>query len=163
MDKILNIDQAIKISKKLRAAGKTIVLAGGSFDILHVGHIEFLQQAKNQGDYLFVLLESDETVKTIKGEYRPINTQEDRAKILSSLHMIDYVLLLPRFKNDNDYDNLVSEIKPAIIATTVGDPGRKHKERQAALVKANLVDVIERIPEKSTSRLAKLIFEKFNL
>ncbi len=67
MNKIISTEQAIKLSEKIRNEGKTIALAGGCFDILHIGHIEYLANAKKHGDVLFVFLESDENIKKIKG------------------------------------------------------------------------------------------------
>ena len=119
----IKIDKAIEISNKLRKQGKSIVVAGGCFDILHVGHVRFLQSAKKLGDVLFVLLESDKNVKKLKGETRPINSQKDRAEILSSLKSVDYVVFLPRMKSDEDYDKLITCLKPNILATTENDPG----------------------------------------
>ena len=157
MRKILTIEDAIKISKKLKEQGKTIVLAGGCFDILHIGHINFLKEAKTYGDYLFILLESDERIRKIKGKNRPINIQKDRAEILSSLCFADYVIILPLFKDNNNYDNLITAIKPDIIATTKGDTQRIHKERQAKLINATVVDVVKNISNKSTTRLVKIL------
>lgn len=159
MDKILTIKQATSTSKKLRENGRRIVLAGGCFDILHIGHIDFLKKAKKCGDYLFVLLESDEKIKNIKGKDRPINTQKDRAEILSSLYFIDYVIMLPLFKTNQEYDNLILEIKPDIIATTKGDRQIVHKKRQANIINAKVIDVIENISNQSTTRLIRLLSE----
>ena len=161
MGKILNIDQAVKISKKLRERGRTIVLAGGCFDILHIGHIDFLNEAKKRGDVLFVLLESDEIIRKIKGNNRPINTQVDRARILSALLSVDYVIILPQFTKDKEYDDIVTRIKPDIIATTEGDKYREHKERQAKLTGARVVDVVKNISNKSTTKLIKLLSEDY--
>ncbi len=157
MNKILTIEEAIKIAKKIKRQRKSIVLAGGCFDILHKGHIEFLRMAKKQGDKLFVILESDEKIKQLKGKDRPLNSQTERAKILSSLESVDYLIPLPLFTKNNDYDNLVNLLKPDIIATTKNDSYRKHKERQANILGIRVVDVIERIPNKSSSRLYKMI------
>lgn len=163
MNKILNIKQAIKLADDLRKQNKTIVLVGGCFDILHAGHIHFLEKAKEKGDILFLLLEDDETVQKMKGDDRPINNQTDRALILSALYMLDYVVLLPPLPQDIDYDAIIAGIKPDIIATTKGDPNRSHKERQAEKVYATILDVTPRIIDKSTSRLATVLFEKFDL
>lgn len=163
MNKILTIKKAIKISKELKKQGKTIVLAGGCFDILHIGHIKFLEEARKKGDFLFVLLESDEKVKKLKGKGRPVNSQQDRASILTSLNQVDYIITLPWLKTDSKYEEVVMKIKPAIIAITKGDLYREQKERQAKLVKAKVISVIKRIPNKSTSRLAKLLSRKFYL
>lgn len=161
MNKIVDLQGAIRISEKLRSSGKRIVLVGGCFDILHIGHVIFLEKAKELGDYLFVLLENDRRVKEIKGENRPVNTQIDRAKILSALSSVDYVVFLPKLKKDDKYDAVVAKIKPAIIATTKGDPGRIHKERQAQQVNARLVDVTKRLTNVSSTRLAKILSNHF--
>lgn len=157
MNKIVTIDEAVKQSELLRNQGKKVVLAGGCFDILHIGHITFLEKAKAAGNSLFVLLEHDESIKKLKGMNRPINTQEDRAKILSTIESVDYVILLPPYLKDIDYDDMIIKIKPAIIATTQGDIQRKHKERQAALSSSKVIDVTAFISDQSTSRLIKLL------
>lgn len=161
MNKIINIPKAIKISKKLRDQGKSIVLTGGCFDILHIGHIDFLNEAKKRGDVLFVLLESDEAIRGIKGNNRPINTQVDRARILSALLSVDYVIILPQFIKDKEYDDVVVGLEPNIIATTEGDKNREHKERQAKLTGARVVDVVKNISNKSTTKLIKLLSEDY--
>lgn len=160
MSKILNAQEAIRESKQRRAESKTIVLAGGCFDILHVGHITFLEEAKKQGDVLFVLLESDATVGKIKGKDRPINTQQDRARVLAALDAVDYVVLLPRLETNQQYDDLVSKIRPAIIATTKNDPEKQHKERQAKKIGATVTDVVTRIKSFSSTRLSRLLKER---
>ncbi|MDO8657699.1 MAG: adenylyltransferase/cytidyltransferase family protein [Candidatus Levybacteria bacterium] len=159
MNKILSTKQAINLAQKLRKQNKSIVLAGGCFDVLHIGHITFLKNAKKYGDFLFVLLESDEKIKEIKGKNRPINGQSDRAEILSSFYFVDYVILLPLFKTNIEYDNLIKTIKPAIIATTKGDKLKFHKKRQAKLVNAKVVEVIKNISNKSTTKLIKILSE----
>lgn len=155
----MTIEEAIKISSKLKEQDRMIVLAGGCFDVLHIGHIIFLKNAKKYGDFLFVLLESDEKIKEIKGKNRPINGQSDRAEILSSFYFVDYVILLPLFKTNIEYDNLIKAIKPAIIATTKGDKLEFHKKRQAKLINAKVVKVIKNISNKSTTKLIKLLSE----
>lgn len=159
MDKILTVKEAIDISEKLRKQGKRIVLAGGCFDILHIGHIHFLKEAKKQGDVLIVLLESDRKIRELKGKTRPINTHKDRACLLSALSHVDYIVLLPYLASDQKYDELILSIKPAIIATTKGDPYKKHKIRQANRLQSRVVEVTDRIKNKSTTRLTKLLSE----
>ncbi len=159
MNKIIKNSEAITITKKLRRQNKSIVLVGGFFDILHIGHIKFLEKAKGQGDYLFILLESDETAKKTKGESRPINTQASRAQILSALKFVDYIVILPRMKNDADYDRLVTRLRPTVIAVTQNDKNIKHKMRQAKLIGAKVISVISQISNHSTSRLIKIIEE----
>lgn len=163
MKKIITTGEAIKISKNLKNNGKIIILVGGCFDILHLGHIKFLENAKKLGDILFVILESDESVLVLKGKDRPINNQMERAQLLSSLSMVGYVVPLPYMKIDKDYDKLITQIKPDFIATTQDDPNISHKERQAKLVGGKVKIVTERIKSKSTTKLAKLISKDYIL
>lgn len=157
MKKIVNIEKAIKAAKKIKSKGKTIVLVGGFFDILHLGHIKFLDNAKKYGDYLFVMLEDDAKAKQIKGQGRPINPQKDRAIILEALDSIDYIILLKNMTNNSCYDKIVTQIAPSIIAATNPDLYIDHKKRQAKLVNGKVAYVIPRIRNYSTTKLSKLI------
>ena len=158
--KILTVGESIRLSEKLRQQGRQIVLVGGCFDILHLGHINFLENSKNLGDTLFVLLESDEAVKKLKGKNRPINNQRQRAQVLSALSVVDCVVLLLLMKTDRDYDKLIAQIKPAFIGTTENDPNIEHKIRQAKMLNAKMKIVTKRIKSKSTTKLARLISEE---
>lgn len=132
------------------------ILVGGCFDILHFGHITFLKQAKALGDYLIVALESDENVRRVKGDARPIHTQEQRQIMLEALVYVDKVIALPSMNSDLEYFTFVQKIHPSIIAVTEGDPILDKKKQQANLVGASLV-VIPKIHTPSTSQLAKLL------
>lgn len=160
MNKILSVKEAIQIAEHVRKQGKSIVLAGGCFDILHIGHITFLEEAKEKGNILFVLLESDESISERKGDSRPINSQQTRAQVLAALEPVDYIVLLPPLCKNNDYDVIIGGINPNVIAITEGDPNRIHKERQAKIVSAHLVEVTKRISGKSTTRLAEVLSEE---
>jgi len=133
-----------------------IVLAGGCFDILHIGHAKFLSEAKGMGDYLVVLLESDKKVKELKGENRPIFIQKERAEMLSALGSVDLIVLLPMMENDSDYLDLVMKIRPGVIAVTENDPHIDKKRRQAKEVGAEL-KIISLTKTFSTSKLAKIL------
>jgi FAD synthetase len=159
MDKSISIEQIGEISSKIHQQNKRIVLLGGCFDILHIGHIVFLEEAKKQADILIVLIESDETITASKGPKRPINSQDERAKILAALSVVDYVIVLKPNMDNKAYDDLVIALKPAIIATTSGDINRHHKERQAELVDAKVIDVTTPITDKSTTRLIRMLDE----
>ena len=98
------------------------VLVGGVFDIIHFGHIHFLKNAKRLGDHLVVALESDANVKRLKGNGRPIHSQDQRKEMLKSLSFVDEVIILPDVMADKDYEKLVMETKPHIVAVTEGDP-----------------------------------------
>ncbi len=150
MNKILSVSKSIKIAKQLNR-GKKVVLVGGVFDILHLGHIKFLRKAKGKGDLLFVLLESDKSVRKSKGQKRPINSQKDRAQVLAALESVDFVITLKGLLKNEDYDRIVKLINPAVLAITTKDPNIIHKVRQAKLTGAKVKIVLQRLKSKSTS------------
>jgi len=135
------------------------VLVGGCFDIVHLGHLIFLEKAKAKGDILIVLLESDENIKKNKGQNRPINNQENRAVFLTKLKMVDYVIKLPEMKNDDDYLKIIKKIKPEIIAVSENDNNLEKKMEQAKEIGAKLLTVSKLIPYQSTS----LIIDKIKI
>lgn len=157
MNKILSLEQALEFSQKLRSKNKSIVVAGGCFDILHPGHIKFLELAKMEGDCLMVLLESDENVRKLKGRLRPVNKQKERALLLSTLPSIDCVVLLPRLAQNLDYDGIIRALKPDVLATTEGEKVNYHLKRQANEVGAKVVSVTGRIKDYSSTKFANLI------
>lgn len=156
MTSIINIQEAIKIAPNFRKKGQSIILAGGCFDVVHVGHVKFFEEAKRLGDVLFVLLESDEKVLKLKGNNRPLFNIDERAKVISSLKTVDYVVTLPDGMSDNDYDLLIERIKPSVIAITQGDLLEGKKRRQTASVGAQIA-VIPHVKTHSSSKLAKLL------
>lgn len=97
-----------ELSEKLKSDGKTIVFTNGCFDILHSGHVFYLQKAKQQGDILILGLNSDASVRRLKGEKRPINSESDRAIVISELKSIDYVVI---FEEDTPLE-IISLIVP---------------------------------------------------
>jgi rfaE bifunctional protein nucleotidyltransferase chain/domain len=108
MHKLKTISQLKPIIEKEKACGKQIVFANGCFDLLHVGHVRYLIGAKKQGDVLVVGLNSDDSVRKLKGEGRPILDQQGRAILLSALESVDYVVIF----NDDTVDRLLIELKP---------------------------------------------------
>lgn len=157
MGKVLTVDKIESVSKKIHEQKKKIVLVGGSFDILHVGHIWFLEAAKSVGDILFVEVESDGRIRRLKGESRPINSQLDRALVLSRLNMVDFVIPLPANLSDKDYLTITKKVRPTILATTRSDPKNIYLYRQAKILGISVREVIDFIPGKSTSKLAKTL------
>ena len=135
------------------------VLVGGCFDIVHLGHLIFLEKAKAKGDILIVLLESDENIKKNKGQNRPINNQENRAVFLTKLKMVDYVVKLPEMKNDEEYLEIIKKIKPEVIAVSENDNNLEKKMEQAKEIGAKLLTVSKLIPYQSTS----LIIDKIKI
>lgn len=161
MDKSINITQAINIAQKLKEEIKSIALCGGIFDILHVGHTRFLQKAKQEADILFILLESDERARKEKGKDRPINSQKERAEVLSSLSYVDYIVTLSDNFENEDYDELIEKINPNIIAVTEQSSTLSHAKRQAKKTGAKVLEVIPRIENRSTTRIAEIISKTF--
>lgn len=157
MQKIVEKEYLSEKILELKKEGKIIVLTGGCFDVLHTGHIEFLNNAKKQGNILVVMLESDETLRKIKGENRPINNQQNRAKILSSLNSVDFVICISYFSTNQEYNELVKTLEPDIIAVTKGDPLFKTKKEQAESIGGRVIEVIERKQEYSTTDIVKNI------
>lgn len=141
MNKIISVDQAAQISKLLHEKNNKIILTGGCFDILHAGHIKFLSEVKKRADILILLIESDESIRKQKGNNRPVNTQENRLKVLSSLSSVDYIIPLTGMTKGNEYDKLIVQIEPAFIAITVGDKNIKQRDNQCKMVHAKLVKI----------------------
>ena len=135
--------------------GQKIVLVGGCFDVLHPGHVIFLQKAKESGDSLIVLLESDQKIRKLKGVKRPIHTQKERTRILLALKSVDRVIPLKFMETAKEYDGLILKIKPDIIATTEGHPNAHHYQRSAKLVGAKLKYVTKMIGGYSSSKILK--------
>lgn len=153
MGRVVSSGKISALAKELETAGKSITLVGGCFDVLHLGHVRFLQKSKALGGELVVLLESDERVKKKKGEGRPIYSQKIRAEVLAALKDVDYVVLLPYPMSNDRYDEIVKKFKPRFLATTKSDPKVHHKKRGAGLVGAQLKYVTPLLKNYSTASL----------
>jgi D-beta-D-heptose 7-phosphate kinase/D-beta-D-heptose 1-phosphate adenosyltransferase len=108
---IKSLSEIASISSELKKRGKKIVFTNGCFDILHVGHVKYLEEAKSYGDILILGLNSDESVSRLKGPTRPVNNEDDRAYILASLEAVDYVV---KFYDDTPYE-LIKAVQPHIL------------------------------------------------
>jgi rfaE bifunctional protein nucleotidyltransferase chain/domain len=154
MGKIINTNELSDLSK-LKKSGRKIILVGGCFDILHEGHIQFLARSKKLGDILVVMLESDQRVRSLKGIDRPINSQNSRAKILSGLPFVDYIIKLEDMSGKQDYEILVKKIEPDIIAVTEGAQVYAWEKAYMTQTGGKIVPVIERIENFSTTQIAR--------
>ena len=105
------ITEFLPIRNKIREENKKLVFTNGCFDILHRGHVEYLNEARSLGDYLLVGVNSDASVNRLKGPNRPINNEDDRAYLLDNLKSVDYVII---FEEDTPY-NLIKEIIPDLL------------------------------------------------
>jgi len=104
-------EEIYTLAKRLKKEGKKVVFTNGCFDILHVGHVKYLQEAKSYGDVLIIGLNSDSSVRELKGPTRPVNLEEDRAYILAALESVDYVVL---FSEETPHE-LIKNIEPDIL------------------------------------------------
>lgn len=135
--------------KKLKEQGKTIVTTNGCFDILHVGHVRYLEKAKSFGDILIVALNSDKSVKSIKGESRPINNENDRAEVLSGLKSVDYVVL---FDEDSPID-LLLQIKPDVHTKGADYTIESLPEAKGIMDAGGRIEFISFVEGKSTTSI----------
>ncbi len=110
MEKIESLDNLKNIVQELKKKNKSIVTTNGIFDILHIGHIRYLKQAKKLGDVLIIALNSDSSTKKIKGPKRPLNNEKDRAEALASLECVDYVAVF----NENGPIKILEKVKPDV-------------------------------------------------
>ena len=109
--KIKGAGSLSSILARARAKRKKIVFTNGCFDILHVGHVTYLKKARSLGNILVIGLNSDKSVRSIKGPVRPLNNQRDRAQVLSSLYFVDYVTIF----GDDTPERLIRKLKPDIL------------------------------------------------
>jgi len=154
---ILNLSNLLNKLDEHKKKNQRIVFTNGCFDILHIGHVRYLSEAKSQGDVLVVGLNSDASVRKIKEEQRPIVDQDQRAEILASLKCVDYVTIF----NDADPFELISAIKPDVLVK-----GADWKEEDiigADVVKANGGKVVRVpvVPESSTTDIIKKIIKLY--
>src|SRR3954452_6009205 len=111
-EKIVTAEQARAIASALRESGRKLVFTNGCFDLLHVGHVRYLQAARALGDALLVAVNGDSSVRALKGPTRPINNEQDRAEVLGALGCVDFMTI---FHNERVTD-LVRTIRPQVYA-----------------------------------------------
>ncbi len=136
--KIANFEQIEKIATDLRQSGKKIVFTNGCFDILHLGHVKYLQKARSLGDKLIVGVNSNASVSRLKGSLRPVNDQYDRAYLLASLEVVDFVVV---FEEDTPY-NLIKRVQPDILVKGADYRGKEVVGSDIAK-EVHLIDFVE--------------------
>ncbi|MBI4619780.1 MAG: D-glycero-beta-D-manno-heptose 1-phosphate adenylyltransferase [Desulfobacterales bacterium] len=156
-NKIKDKDDLKKVVERLKKEGKRVVFTNGCFDLIHVGHTRYLEEAKKLGDILIVAVNSDQSVRTIKGNKRPIIPEEERAEVLSALQCVDFVVIF----HEPDPLNIISLLKPDVLVKG-GDWG------EDAIIGREVVESIGgkvvRIPEikgaSSSSIINKIVNRK---
>ena len=143
----------VETCKEIRQSGKKIIFTNGCFDILHVGHVRYLTTAKSFGDILIVGLNTDESVKILKGESRPINNEKDRAEVLLGLKAVDYVVMF----GERTAENLVSEIRPDIYVKGADYTVDKIPEAKIVQSYGGRVELVQFVAGHSTTNIIQQI------
>lgn len=110
-DKLISLDEARRVRAQMRAAGRRLVFTNGCFDLLHIGHVRYLQQARALGDALLVAINSDRAVRALKGPERPLMKEAERAEMLAALSVVDFVLIF----DDLSPRQLIAELLPDVL------------------------------------------------
>jgi rfaE bifunctional protein nucleotidyltransferase chain/domain len=150
-EKIVNPDRLAAIADSFREQDRKLVLTNGCFDLLHAGHVRYLQAARALGDALVVAINGDDSVRALKGEGRPLNSESDRAEIVAALECVDYVVLFPEMR----VTRLIERVRPSIYVKG-GDytPASLHPEERAALKRIGAkIRILPLEPGHSTSGL----------
>lgn len=155
--KIKSLAAIKQISARLKKKGKRIVFTNGCFDILHYGHVKYLEDARRKGDILIVAINRDASVKRIKGNKRPIVKEMDRARIVAGLDSVDYVVL---FKEDTPLE-IIRAIKPNILIKGADWNKGKIVGADFVLRGGGKVDTINFVKGRSTSGLIRKIAQVF--
>lgn len=153
--KIVDQDRLVSISESMRKQGRKLVLTNGCFDLLHLGHVRYLQEARSFGDALVVALNGDDSVRSLKGNGRPLNTAQNRAEVIAALQSVDHVVIFPELR----VTRLIEQVRPAIYVkggdyTTLS----LNPEERAALEKVGAqVQIVPFEPGYSTSKMISQI------
>ncbi len=157
MTAITLIKEAKEIRKRLQAEHKKVVFTNGCFDILHSGHVDYLTKAKALGDFLIVGLNSNSSIKSIKGEKRPIIDEEERAFILHSLKPVDLVVLF----NEDTPAEIINELVPDILVKGADWAVENIVGREVVEANGGEVKTIKFVNNQSTSQIIDSIIEKY--
>jgi D-glycero-beta-D-manno-heptose 1-phosphate adenylyltransferase len=155
-NKVVHIKALIKKLSLLRLQGKKIAFTNGCFDLIHFGHISYLKRAKKSNRVLIVGLNSDTSVKKIKGKNRPILPQKERAAVLAELECVDFVVIF----NETTPYKLISEVKPDILIKGADWKDKGAIGSDIVLARGGKVEYIKYLPGYSTTRLIERIIEK---
>ena len=154
---VTNRDEMIEIRQGIKSQDKKLVFTNGCFDILHSGHVDYLSQARQLGDYLVVGLNSDFSVKNIKGEKRPIINEMERATLLDNLKCVDYVT----FFDEDTPARLINSLIPDILVKGADWALDKIVGREVVEAKGGEVKTIEFSCNQSTSKIINLIIDRY--
>ena len=154
--KVVTRGRAAEIAREARAAGRRVVLTNGCFDVLHVGHLRYLEDARTRGDLLIVGINDDESVRRLKGAGRPLLAAEDRARLVAALRAVDCVVI---FHEDN-VRNLIAELRPDVHAKGTDYTEQNVPERDAVLAAGGEVAIVGDAKDHNTRDLIRSIRER---
>ena len=155
--KIYQRSELASILQRLKAEGKTVVTTNGCFDVLHLGHLRYLQAARQLGNLLVVGVNSDSSVRQLKGENRPLVPEAERAEMLAGLECVDYVVIFPELTPVD----LLSELKPSIHVKGGDYKLEQLIERKVVEENGGKVVLGLNVPGKSTTNLIQVICERY--
>jgi len=156
LKKLYSLSQLIKIIQEHKKKGQKVVLANGCFDLIHVGHIRYLKESKKKGDTLVVALNSDSSVRMLKGKGRPILNQKERAEIISSFSFVDYIT----FFEEQNVEKVLLALKPDIHAKGSDYTEQTVPEKETVKGYGGTITITGGPKIKSTSQLIKEIASK---
>ena len=157
MGKVILRSELSELCNQLKRQKKITVFTNGCFDILHRGHVEYLSKAKQLGDVLFVGVNSDSSMKRIKGEKRPIIPEDDRSTILAHLNPVDYVVL---FEEDTP-QNLIAEILPNVLVKGADWNVENIVGKNVVEANGGRVATIELVANRSTTNIIERVLERY--
>ncbi|HPN36970.1 MAG TPA: D-glycero-beta-D-manno-heptose 1-phosphate adenylyltransferase [Melioribacteraceae bacterium] len=154
---ILSKEQMLEVRKRLKSEGKKVVFTNGCFDILHAGHVDYLNKAKAAGDILIIGLNSDSSIKRIKGELRPVVPQQERAFILSNLKAVDYVV----YFDEDTPAAIIDFLVPDILIKGADWAIDKIVGRETVEKNGGEVKTISFVTNQSTTNIIQTILDRF--
>jgi rfaE bifunctional protein nucleotidyltransferase chain/domain len=154
---VKSIKELVDIRNNLKKENKKVVFTNGCFDILHAGHVDYITKAKEKGDILIVAVNSDASVKRIKGALRPIVPQHERAFIISFLKPVDYVVI---FEEDTPYE-MIKQLVPDILVKGEDWSIENIIGRDIVETNGGKVETIKFVNNQSTTNIIKTVLERF--
>jgi rfaE bifunctional protein nucleotidyltransferase chain/domain len=151
LEKLKTAEELASVRAEMEAQGRKLVFTNGVFDLLHVGHVRYLEEARKLGDALVVAVNGDASVRALKGPTRPINGEQDRAEVLAALECVSYVTIFPSMR----VTELVSTIRPQVYAKG-GDytvESLNPEERAALEAGGSEIRILKLVPGKSTTAI----------